>query len=271
MKLPDISSNRTASFLLLCTGAVLIALAILVPRDAMMAAALVITGGICFFSGIFVLTYSTEDSFAPRYAALLPVTQSITTTRIAADLGIVGNAYFLPQKFHAGSGVVLYVPVSGYDNLPVKGNRSFVVSGCGGMILSPSCNALLASLIEKQGLTIPSDSGGFDNLVKELAQDVLECSPALSVVREDDLVTVTMASYVLAVGCREIAKESPRCCIVSPCPVCSLFGVLLAESEKKPVELERCEISKKNDVTVLYRVLIPGTPSPRDEGPGNSG
>lgn len=271
MKFPDFSSQRAASFLLLCTGAVLIAVAILVPRDTMMSAALVITGGICFFAGIFILTSSTEESFSPRYASLLPATCSISATKTAADLGIVGNAWFLPQEFHAGHGVAQYVPVSEYDGRPVRGNRAFVTSGCGGMILSPSCTALLRQLADNQGLTFPGDYAGFESLVKTLAEEVLECSPSLSVVHEENRISVSMTAYLLSFGCHEIARESPRCCIVSPCPVCSLFGVLLAYAEKKPVELERCEISKKNEVTMFFRVLTPGTPSPRDEGPGNSG
>jgi hypothetical protein len=82
---------------------------------------------------------------------------------------------------------------------------------------------------------------------------VLGCAESVSVIREGNLVTVTLSGYLFTLGCRKIFGESPRCCITSPCPICSLFGVLLAESGNTPVEVRRCEPAEKGDeVTAVF-------------------
>ena len=272
MKLPSPDSPRMAAFLLVSAGAILIGIAILTDRGGITSAAVVIAGAICFFTGIFVLTFAGGETLDPRMVALLPVQGCINLCRMTADLGILGSACFLPESFHRKKGVQQYNPVSRYDLRPVTGESSFQLSGRGGVLVEPSCAPLLADLRARHGLQVPSDPPGLDTLFAGLGEDILECATSVRVERREDTVLVTLFGYLFIGGCRAMAAESPRCCMVSPCPVCSLFGAILAESAQKPVEIQSCQPEKnKNSVTAAFLIRPPDRPSPIGEDRGNSG
>lgn len=255
MRFFDLHKVQIAPLLLLGTGAILIGIALFGAREGITAAAVVIAGTICFFAGIFLLTFAGEETFDTRMISLLPVQGIINVCRLTADLGIHGNAWFLPEKYHQGSGVVQVIPVAQYNGEPVTGD-SFLATGSGGVIVPPTCNPLLLDLEERCTLTAPAEPAAVDALFKELTTEVVGCADAVTIVRRENLVTVTLTGYRFIHGCREIARESPRCCITCPCPVCSLFGVLLAKSRDSPVEVRRCEPSEKEDqVTAIFAYL----------------
>jgi hypothetical protein len=229
--------------------------ALATDRGGITSAAVVISGTICIFAGIFILTFAGEETFDTRMISLLPVQGTITVCRLTADLGIHGNAWFLPEKYHQEPGVVQVIPVAQYDGKPVTGD-SFLVTGSGGVLVPPACTPLLLDLEDRCNLTAPADPAAVEALFKELATEVLGCADAVTIVSRDKLVTVTLTGYRFIHGCREIARESPRCCITCPCPVCSLFGVLLARGKDTPVEVRRCEPAEKGDeVTAIFSYL----------------
>lgn len=252
MKFPKVSTNQAAPLLLLGAGAILIGVALFTNRGGITSASVVIAGAICFFSGVFFLTFAGEETFDTKIISLLPVQGTINLCRITADLGIHGNAWFLPEGYHEETGVQQIVPVAQYDKKPVSGD-SFIVAGCGGVLVPPACAALLSDLRARCSLTVPAEAAGVDALFAELGTEVLACADAVHVARRDNLVTVTLVGYRFVEGCRETARESPRCCTMYPCPVCSLFAVILAESINKPVEMIRCEPAEKGDnVTAVF-------------------
>ena len=256
MKLSFLDSPRTVAFLLLSAGAIFIGIAMLTDREEITSFAVVIVGAICFFTGIFVMTYSTGENFDPHLVSLLPIQGYINLCRITADLGILGSARFLPPPFHNQEGVQQYIPVSRYDNLPVMGDSSIILTGCGGVLVVPSCAPIMENLRINHGLEVPSDSPGLDSLFVELGEEVLECARSVRVERKDNIVIVILSDYVFIEGCKTMSAESSRCCIVSPCPICSLFGALLAESEQKPVAVLRCEPKiDSNTVTAVFFIL----------------
>jgi hypothetical protein len=253
MKIPDFSTSLMTALLLLGAGAILIGIALITDRGGITSAAVVISGAICFFCGIFFLTFAGRETFDPVTVSLLPVQGSINLCRITADLGIHGNAWFLPEPFHSGTGVMQLIPVSQYDGKQEVTGDSFLITGCGGVLVPPACTPVLADLRARCNLTVPADPAGLDALFGELGTEVLGCAESVSVIREGNLVTVTLSGYLFTLGCRKIFGESPRCCITSPCPICSLFGVLLAESGKTPVEVRRCEpVEKGDEVTAVF-------------------
>jgi hypothetical protein len=261
-----------AALLLLSAAAVLIGIAILTDRGGITSAAVVIAGAISFFTGVFVLTFSGGETLDPRMVAILPVQGCINLCRMTADLGILGSASFLPEPFHHRNGVQQYNPVSRYDLRPVTGESTFQISGQGGVLVEPSCAPLLHDLRRRSGLQVPSDPPALDALFTGLGEDILECAASVRVERQKDTVLVTLSGYLFIEGCRAMAAESPRCCIVSPCPVCSLYGALLAESAQRPVEVQRCgPENDRTSVTVVFLIHQPDTPSPTGEGPDNSG
>lgn len=255
MNLKDRGNLQVAPLLLIGAGAGLIGIALFTDRGGITSAAVVISGTICFFAGIFILTFAGEETFDTQMISLLPVQGTINVCRMAADLGIHGNAWFLPEKYHQESGILQVIPVSQYDGKPVTGD-SFLITGSGGVLMPPACTPLLLDLEERCSLTAPTDPAAFDALFKELATEVIGCADAVTVIRRENLVTVTLTGYRFVRGCREIARESPRCCITNPCPICSLFGVLLAKGKDTPVEVRRCEpAEKKDEVTAIFAFL----------------
>ena len=274
MKLSFLDSPRTVAFLLLSAGAIFIGIALLTDREEITSFAVVITGAICFFTGIFVLAYSTGENVDPELVSLLPVQGCINLCRITADLGILGSARFLPPPFHTREGVQQYNPVSRYDNLPVPGDSSIILTGCGGVLLVPSCAPIMENLRINHGLHVPSDTPGLNALFVELGEEILECAGSVRVEQKENIVVVVLAGYALIEGCRAMAAESSRCCIVSPCPICSLFGVLLAESIQKPIAVLRCEPNtESNTVTAVFFILQENADDPltKNDDLDNSG
>jgi len=275
MKLSFLDSPRTVAFLLLSAGAIFIGIALLTDREEITSFAVVIIGAICFFTGIFVLAYSIGENVDPELVSLLPVQGYINLCRITADLGILGSARFLPPPFHTREGVQQYIPVSRYDNLPVlPGESSIILTGCGGVLLVPSCAPIMENLRINHGLQVPSDTPGLDALFVELGEEILECAGSVRVEHKENIVVVVLSGYTFIEGCKAMAAESSRCCIVSPCPICSLFGVLLAESTQKPIAMLRCELNtESNTVTAVFFILQENVDDPlsKDDEHGNSG
>ena len=116
-----------------------------------------------------------------------------------------------------------------------------------GVLFVPSGDPLLREIREREQLVIPPEIAAIKDLITEIGVDVLEVAERVFVAEDNEHVTVTMEGYRLISGCKEITRESPRCCTAIPCPVCSLFACVLAEGTGSVVQLERCTVHPEND------------------------
>jgi hypothetical protein len=242
-----------AGLLLVATAAVLITVALLTNRGDITTAAVVIAAMTCAVTGIFVLTFSGGEPVDPRLVGILPAQDLMNICRIQSDLGITGNACFLPSRITREKRVMLFNPVSTYTGGHVQTQDSFPLSGPSGMVTVPPCDPLLQDL--KKEMTLPERTGTEEmtRLLRETVCGIFEFAPGLSATWKETTVTITLHGYRFIDGCQVIAHESPRCCSMHPCAACSLCGVLIAGGMDTVVSLERCSPdTSSNDITAVF-------------------
>ncbi|NMB79771.1 MAG: hypothetical protein GYA23_11840 [Methanomicrobiales archaeon] len=255
-RLSSINPDYRAALVLIIMAGILICTAVLTNRGDFTSAALVIAGLICLLVGIFFVTLSTSDPMDLRYLSLLPVQGSINLVRICADLGIQGNACFIAKGRSGRTTTMQYLPVAVYRGEPLPAESFVTATDTAGLLVEPACAPLLSLLTTKEHLAIPSDMTALHGLVRELGVEVLEVSPRIRSANERELITVIMDEYRLIDGCRAMTRESPKCCMTNPCPVCSLYATLFAEGTGRVIQLERCSADAKTDtVTAVFSVL----------------
>jgi hypothetical protein len=253
LKLPN--KYTAAAILLMAVAAALVAIALNTNRGEFITAAFVISGMVCAITGIFVLTFSGGEPMDPRLVGILPAQGCLNLCRISSDLGITGNAYFLPGRITGQSRVMQFNPSSPYDGRDVSAERSFPKTGPEGLVTVPSCDLLIQDLKKRNALIIPDNEEGVTRLLRETISDIFEFAPRVSATWHGRTVTITFHRYRLIAGCQVIAQESPGCCTRNPCPVCSLCGTLIAEGTGRVVTINQCSISaSKKDVIAVFQI-----------------
>jgi hypothetical protein len=250
-----------AGLLLVATAAVLITIAFVTNRSDITSAAVVVAGMVCAVVGIFILTFSGGEPIDPRLVGILPAQDLINICRIASDLGITGNAYFLPTRITGETRVMLFNPVSTYQGPPVRSGDSFPRSGSPGLVTVPSCDPLIRDL--KSGNTLPKTVTQEEvvRLLRETISGIFEFAPVVSTIWQKNTVTVTFQGYRFIDGCQLIARESPHCCSMHPCAACSLCGALIAEGMDTIVSLDQCSSDTSSQSITAIFSLLPGPDS----------
>jgi hypothetical protein len=261
MKLQLPGKYFIAGLLLLATAAVLITIAFVTNRGDITSAAVVIAGMICAVVGIFILTFSGGEPIDPRLVGILPAQDLINVCRIASDLGITGNAYFLPPRVTGETRVMLFNPVSTYHGSPVRSGDSFPPSGPPGMVTVPSCDPLIRDLKVRNTLPKTVSREEVIRLLRETISGIFEFAPGVSASWQKNTVTVTFQGYRFIDGCQLIARESPHCCRMHPCAACSLCGALMAEGMDTIVSLDQCSSDASSQTITAIFSLLPGPDS----------
>jgi len=251
------------AFLLIVAAAGLLALAAATGRGDITTATLVLAGAGCFIAGVFLLTLNKGEPLDPGLFALLPVQGTITIATLCADLGVQGDAWFVPDD----GTVVEVIPVA--ETLPEDLGDDYsyltVEGGCA-VRIAPTCTPLLARLKEKHALEVPTEDEGLLACIVEVCDDLLEVAGKTEAVRDGENIVVTLTGYRLLPGCRAVRAASPKCCTMVGCPVCSLLAAIVALGKNVPTTIEHVSVDEKRGV---LRVILTG-PAPRGAGPGNS-
>ena len=263
MKLHLLNKYSSAGILLIAAAAVLVAIAIITRQGEFISAAFVLSGMTCAMTGIFMLTFSQGEPFDPLLVGLLPVQGSMNLCQIMSDLGIFGNAYFLPPRVTGEVTVVQFNPSLLYNGSTVSVTGSFPKTGPAGVVTKPSCNPLIQDLKKKNMAILPDTEENITQLLREIFGEIYELTSKVSVqwdgyTWEGTTVSITFHHYRLMGGCKVIAQESPGCCTRNPCPACSLCGALIAEGTGRVVTLQECSMeSSFRDVTAVFLILPP--------------
>jgi len=253
------------AFLLIVAAAGLLALAAATGRGDITTATLVLAGAGCFIAGVFLLTLNKGEPLDPGLFALLPVQGTITIATLCADLGVQGDAWFVPDD----GTVVEVIPVA--ETLPEDLGDDYsyltVEGGCA-VRIAPTCTPLLARLKEKHALEVPTEDEGLLACIVEVCDDLLEVAGKTEAVRDGENIVVTLTGYRLLPGCRAVRAASPKCCTMVGCPVCSLLAAIVALGTGEPVTIEHVGVDEKRKI--LRVILRPAGPAPRGADPGNS-
>lgn len=241
-----LSGIEKSSLLLFGLAVLVLAAATVIESSDLLAATLVLIAFACFVSGLFTFTFRKPEQVDARTAALLSVPSMTLPSRLLADLGVSGAARFVPVDETFPSPVMQYNPVSGYRPVRFTEDASFLADG---VLSVPSGWPLFSHLTQEKSLSVPGSEPDLFAAVKEAGEDLLELADTVEVTRAGDEITISMTRYLLLSGCRLAREESPRICVLSPCPVCSLFAMMLAQGFGNPVTLE--QVSVEDDVLVV--------------------
>jgi hypothetical protein len=167
--------------------------------------------------------------------------------------------------------VIEMIPVADIIPEEIPENGTYVTGSRGNGVLLPPAGALLLSYLGSSfGLRVPASSPALESSVAEVLTDVLEVADRVGTAREGDAVIVTISGYRLIAGCRKVQKESPKCCSLHPCPVCSLVACMFAKGTGRPVTVTRVMVEPQGkQVKIFLKIPEPGGPA--GEEPGNIG
>jgi hypothetical protein len=253
------------SLLLVVAAAGLLVLAAVAGRGDITTATLVLAGAGCFIAGVFLLALSKGEPLDPEIAALLPAQGTIGIATLCADLGVQGNARFVPTD----GTVIEVIPVSGTLPENLDADYSYITADGGCAVrLVPTCAPLLARLQEKHALEVPEEDEGLLACMTEVCDDLLEVAGKTEAKRDGENIVVTLADYRLIPGCRAVRAASPKCCTMVGCPVCSLLAAIAALGTGQPIKIEHAAVDEKKKT--LRVILTPAGPSPRGAGPDSS-
>jgi hypothetical protein len=264
-----------AAILFLSAAGILIAIGLTTNTGEFTTAAFVVSGAACAMSGIFVLTFSGSESVDARRVGLLTAQWCKNICYIETDLGITGNAYFLPPGVTGESRVMQFNPALTYSGGNVSAKEIFTKTGPAGLIISPSCEMWIQDLRKNNALIVPDKEDELIVLLSETIVDMLEFASRVSGSWSDDTVTLTFHDYRFIEGCKAVADESEEFCSMNPCPVCSLCGSLIAEGKNRVVTVDRCETNSSHDVTAVFsmlpdrKVTLPAEQLSTDEAAGS--
>ena len=277
MKLMKLDNYASAGILLIGMAVILVATALITSPGEFVTAAFVISGTACALIGIFILTFTRGETVNPRYVGVLAAQWCKNIGRIESDLGITGNAYFLPRRITGESGVMQFNPTLTYSGSLVSPKDAFTKTGTGGLILTPCCDPWIQDLKQRNAMVIPNSEEDLIVLINETMSEVFEFASRVSGSMSDTTISLTFHGYQFIDGCKAMTHESEELCAMNPCPACSLCGVLIAEGTDKVVTLDRCSVNPSSqDVTAVFSVLpLQKVPSPQSKqsaeaGPGNT-
>ena len=270
MKIRHQNDYALSGIVLLAAALVLLAVASLTNRGDQSSATLFLSGVACFLSGVFMLSFSRSDPLDTEVASLLPVAGMLNQCRICADLGVRGDAWFLPPAGEE-SGIREFIPVQGLEIPEVFPDFSFLTDPASpGILLTPSAYPLLDYLERKGALQVPTAEPELLQGIREICEDVLELAEKVEIERDGETLVMRVRGYRLFPGCLLVAAQSPKCCTMHPCGICSLVACLLARGLSLPWHLEhvRLEESRRGFIVVFRGLSVP---APTGEDPGSSG
>ena len=256
MKRIMLNKFSATGILLLALAAVFISISLIADLPDITKAAFVISGMVCGMTGIFALTFSAGEPVDPWLVGILPAQGSLSLSMLTKHLGMKGNAYFLPPRLTGETRVMQFNPTSSYNGMQGSAPGSFRKDGPPGIVTAPSCSLLIEELKKKNALVIPDKEEELSELLGETIEDLFKFAPQVSVRWGENRVTVTFHNYPYSDGCKVLEKKSRNCCVMSPCPACSLCGALVAEGLDKVVSLDRCSVSPTSkDVCAVFSLL----------------
>jgi hypothetical protein len=256
MKFEKLDKYASAAIFLMSAAVILVATALITNLGEFVTAAFVISGMACALAGIFVLTFTRGETIDPRHLGILSAQWCKNICRIGSDLGITGNAYFLPPRITGESRIMQFNPALTYDGSNVSAKEPFIKTGAAGLIITPCCDPWIQELKKRNDLVIPEKEEELITLIGETIGEYFEFASRVSGSYRNNTFSITFHGYRFIDGCKAIALESEECCTMNPCPVCSLCGALIAEGTDRIVTLDQCSINpSSHDVTAVFSML----------------
>lgn len=240
---PGDSDEAKASLALFIAAAAAFGLVFFTDRADMTSATLVLCGFACFIAGLFLLTFHRGGTVAPDIAERLTPGCRIGLARIAADLGVDGDAVILPE----GESSIQF-NASGASTIPDGAPQTSLVlqEGSVGIAIPPLALPLWHHLRDKYGLITPDGVEASLSAFREVLTVACELAETVTTSREGDDLVIGITGYHLFGECMITQAESPKCCTMFPCAACGLIGVILADATKSAWSYDQIVLSPES-------------------------
>lgn len=259
MKPRNLSPYPTSGLVLLLMSAVVLIIVAFTDRGDFTSATLVLLGFACFVGGLFLTLFAKLGDPIPAFVSLLPTQAIINQARFMADLGITGNAHFVPGTTDSPAKVMQYNPVSEFHPPDLAADGTFLLGAdTAGMVSVPAGIPILQMLEDDHHLTIPESEPALFETIQEVLTDILEVADSVTLARNADHINITLHQYRFLAGCTQIRNESPKCCTMAPCPVCSLIASLLALGFSQTVAMLGSAPEKGKNLVLVFSVVSDG-------------
>jgi len=190
MMLKKLDSYASAAILLMAAAVILVAAALVINLGEFIRAAFVISGTACALVGIFILTFTRGETVDPRHVGMLTAQWCKNICRIESDLGITGNAYFIPPRITGESRVMQFNPTLTYSGSNVSAKDPFIKTGAGGLIITPACDSWIQDLKKRNALMVPDKEEELITLISETMGEIFEFATRVSGSWRDNTVTL---------------------------------------------------------------------------------
>jgi hypothetical protein len=145
---------------------------------------------------------------------------------------------------------------STYERISESGQLASPEKRLHGFVTIPSCDLLVADIRKRNSLVIPRGKENISILLRETLEDIVKFAPQVSSHWNGRTVTIIFHNYPFIQGCKAIARKAPRCCTKTPCPTCSLCGVLIAEGLDMVISFDQCSFNaSSHDVTARFSIV----------------
>ncbi len=260
-----LSMVERTSLLLFGLAVLILLVLFLTGSTDLIAATLILIAFACFISGLFIISFQKREQIDAATGGLLAVPYMTTVSRLLNDLGVSGAATFIPVRDEGEfpAPVMQFNPVAEFRPIPIAEDTSYQLRKEGaGVLTVPSGFPLYSRLTAEKALTVPRAEEDLFAAIREAGEDLLELSERVTVSRAANEISLTLEKYLLISACRTVRGESPRICVIAPCPICSLFAMMLAQGSGSPVSMD--QVTEENG-TLVVRMRQEKSPAPGTE------
>ena len=259
MNLQRFNTYPRTALILIGLAVFIMAVLIVTNRGDLTSAILILIAFASFLAGLFIFSFSREEQRDQDVAAAMVVPYTITLSRVLADMGVSGPAHFIPVP---GDGtfpapVMQFNPVATIVPEHISEDFTFITRQDGsGVLTVPSGIPLLTMMEQKHSLTIPTTEPELYEAIREVNQELLDVADEVTVIRSETGIVMTLRNCQLVCGCIAARSESPRTCLVAPCPICSLVGVMVATGKGKRCAMEQVLVDEKGRTIEVYFTVV---------------
>lgn len=222
-------------------------------RGDMTSAILLLAGFMLLITGILLLTLADRRPLPVKLTETLPIAGTINIAAILADLGVTSNTIhrLLPSGEH-----VQINPVTGGRVPELPKDVTFVSSGgWNGVQYRAMAGPLMHQLKSSDALIVPTgDISQLGICISEVMNDTLSLAEKVTTATTDKSVIITLEGFAMKNTCLALQGESPKCCTMVGCPVCSLMAAILAEGAGRDVE-STSVVLEGSTLTVSFALL----------------
>jgi len=173
--------------------------------------------------------------------------------QILADLGVTSNT--IHRLLPSGEYVQIN-PVTGGRVPELSKDVTFVsAGGWNGVQYHAMAGPLMRQLKSDDALVVPTgDVSQLGTCISEVMNDTLSLAEKVTVATTDKSVIITLDGFAMKKTCLALQAQSPKCCTMVGCPICSLMAAILAEGAGRDVE-STSAVLNGSTLTVSFALL----------------